>query len=271
MYTVNDIEKTYTSKTKTEIINNIINMYCSKMYLNSNLWMLIQVVQILKDVETSANKTKDIMISLCKLVELINKNALKSFNIPTKNIQFMLYGIYEITPKIVFIKEFVTEDVYSYLSILFKNIKDSHDLENSLIIIKHIINTPSKKKDLDLYDCLFLFYLKIIDILHIDKKIKKYITCSKDIFYYRLKKKDRVLRVNLLYYCTYVLVTKKYKNKALTTNSCEYLFRPIHTDDNIKKEMEDLRCNYRKKLETKNVYIADNLSGMTDLEVVKNN
>ena len=205
-------------------MNSILNIYCTATHLNRNLWMLERIAALLQEVENNSRKPVDCVTLLCKLVSSINKIPARSFSIPYENIQHCAYSTMPCDPKMQFMQSLVAAEFTSYFSVMFDNIKQSADVIQTLQICQHLLSQNcSKSRDLDSFDCMFIFIIQTCDALNIDNKVKQYITCAKDIFYYRMKKKDKQHRINLIYYALYVLVSKKVTNKAISSSSHDYL------------------------------------------------
>ena len=263
LLTEEEIEKTYNSKTKISIITSIVNTYIYKTYLTRNVWMLTQISELLQEVETNAGKSLKIVKSLCTLVSYIKMNKPLEFAIShdnQQNLDHLVYSLVSVSPDIVFMRDYVDDTTYSYLGILYNNISAANATSNphlSLAIVEKIILINSTR-ELDGYDIMFLFLLKVIEIkVDIDSKIKQYIELSKDIFYYRLRKKDRPIRVNIIYFSIYVLISKKVKSTALAATNAtsaantEYLNVVPTIDHNQLNEMDYLRARNRVTCNTK--------------------
>lgn len=270
IFTESYIRETYSSKTKWTIITDIIHTYCAS-HLNRNLWMIKLVVKILQNIELLAHKPQETITAICKLISYINRNKAYEFTPPNDSIQHMLYSSYSSCEMISFMYDLVNEDTYTLLSILYKNIKDSLDLIPCLAITRHILSNSQsiKSKDLDTYDCMFIFILKLIDQLHLPLNIAEYITASKDLFYYRLKKKNRADRCNLIYFSIYVMVTRRVSNKALSESSHDYLFITPKINLKMTQEMDLLRKTYKKSNNYKSVTITTNEYITSNFEIIK--
>ena len=276
LLTEEEIEKTYNSKTKISIITSIVNTYIYKTYLTRNVWMLTQISELLQEVETNAGKSLKIVKSLCTLVSYIKMNKPLEFAIShdnQQNLDHLVYSLVSVSPDIAFMRDYVDDTTYSYLGILYNNISATASATSnatasatsnatanphlSLAIVEKIILINSTR-ELDGYDIMFLFLLKVIEIkVDIDSKIKQYIELSKDIFYYRLRKKDRPIRVNIIYFSIYVLISKKVKSIALAATNAtsaantEYLNVVPTIDYNQLNEMDYLRARNRITCNTK--------------------
>lgn len=256
VFTDAHIHKTYKSTNKWHMIGLILNLYCSETHLSRNLWLLSQITDTLEEIEDNAHRSQAIVESICKLVAFIKKTPKKDFHITPKNTNFLLYHVENISPAIGFMKDFVSEDAYKYYSILYENIKNNEDEITCLQITNTLLSLSQKSKEMDQFDCMFFFMLKLLEILQLDPKMCKYINFCKDLFYYRYKKKDKMLRVNLVYYSIHVLVTKKVSYKPLmTTNSHEYLFRPIEIDYRKIHEVQTLKAACQKDVSSKHIAV----------------
>jgi hypothetical protein len=253
IFTEEHIKKIYSSRTKNSVLTSILNLYCSATYLNRNLWMLESIHDTFQNIEKNSGKTADIIYLINKLVTLMNKNKKRELRIYPENMQYMLYTTISCDPQIGFIKELVTESTYSFLNILYVNIRDSLDLQQSFSITANILKeTNSKSKELDSYDCMFIFLLQMPKLIVLEKNVEKYITTCKDLFYYRLRKKDRYYRENLIYFCVYILIKKQVTYKEISGNSHDYLFIYPKCDDTIKVIKDK-----PKKLETKQINVIE--------------
>ena len=265
VFTENYIRETYSSKTKISLIISIINTYCSATYLNRNIWMIEKIVESLKEIESCAHKPQDTIHAICKLISYIKQNPKKDFVAPIENIQHMLYSSLSSNTDISFMHDLVSDDSYTLLSILYMNLKQMTDLNSSIAITKYILDTSPVSKELDSYDCMFVFILNLIDHFNLEPKIKKYITSCKDLFYYRLRKKDRHERANLIYYSIYVMISRHVSNRPLVAHNVlvhklnENDFTP-RIDPNIANEMEQLRLSCNKNNNTKKVIIMEDYS-----------
>lgn len=254
IFTEDYIRNKYSCRTKNSLLTSILNIYCSSSYLNRNLWMLQSIYDILQNIEKNSRKTADAITLICKLVTLMGKNKKRELNIYPENMQYMLYTTISCDPQIGFIKDLVTDSTYSFMNILYVNIRDSLDLQQSLSITANILkDQSSRSKELDSYDCMFIFLLQIPKIIVLEKNIEKYIITCKDLFYYRLRKKDRPHRENLIYFCVYILIKKQVIYKFLSDSSHDYLFIAPKYEDNIKILKEK-----PKKLEIKQINVQEN-------------
>ena len=114
------------------------------------------------------------------------------------------------------------------------------------------IDRPEKKKILlisdrftDMIDLLSIIIMKYLENNRIAEDVKEYISICKDLFYYRAKSKNKLERINLLFYSIYVLVKRQtrfqqieYKVKESNFKKSahkptDYLYVLIPVDTNI--------------------------------------
>jgi hypothetical protein len=266
------IRNTYSCKTKVSLLTSIINIYCSTTYLNRNLWLLEKVAETLHEIENSSHKSSVIISLVCKLVTYISKIPKREFIVPFENLQYLLYSTISAHSQLTFMRDLVTEEGFSFFNVLFTNVRDSQDLQQSLAIVKNILTqNTSRTKELDPYDCMFVFLLQLPTILELDNKINKYVTSCKDIFYYRLRKKDKPNRVNLIYFAVYVLLTRHVSYKALAGQSThDYLFITPRIDLKKAHSTEGPKQSFHNQ-ETKKIVLENMSYGAQGLEIVLNN
>ena len=256
VFTEEYIRSKYSSKTKASLLSSIINIYCSGTYLNRNLFVLETLTKTLQEIESSSRKPTDCVNLICKLVSVVNKLPRRDFQVPTDNLHHLLYSTVSISPNVEFMRDLVNEEALTFFNILFNNISDGQDPKQSISIAQYLMNKPiNRTKDIDSYDCIFVFLIQLLSILTVKSKIKKYIECCKDIFYYRLKKKDKLHRKNLILYAVYVLVSKKVSYKQISNSSHDYLFISPKINHDIEDEMSRLRDTYQNELKTRKINV----------------
>lgn len=269
VFTEEYIRSKYSCKTKASLLSSIINVYCSGTYLNRNLFVIETLTTTLQEIENSSRKPTDCVNLICKLVSIINKLPRRDIKVPIDNLHHLLYSTISISPNIEFMRDLVNEEALTFFNILYTNIHDSHDAKQSLSIAEYLMNKPiNRTRDIDNYDCLFVFLIQMSAMITVKSKIKKYIDCCKDIFYYRLKKKDKVHRKNLILYAVYVLVSKKVSYKQISNSSHDYLFISPKIDHNIEDEMTRLRTSYQHELKTRKVNVKGGYHNQTNLQII---
>ena len=237
------IIKHYSYRTKYQLLSEILNAFCSATYVSKNLWMLEHVVEFLSNIEESAHRTQDIIDIICKMCECISRNKKKTLDIPCQDTKHLIYST-PLGDPFPSLRDLFTETTYQYMVIMYQNMKETRDAILNMSIVKNILYDEKASKNprsLDPYDCMFLFLLEIIEMLPIENNVKQYVLHSKDIFYYRLKKRDKSLRSSLIYYSVYVLSTKHVSYKPIASHGHEYLFVEPRIDKKRLSEVERSR------------------------------
>lgn len=256
VFTEEYIRSKYSSKTKASLLSSIINVYCSGTYLNRNLFVIETLTNTLQEIENSSRKPTDCINLICKLIATMHKLPQREFKVPTDNLHHLLYSTISISPNIEFMRDLVNEEALTFFNILFNNINDAQDAKQCLSITEYLMNKPiNRTKDIDNYDCLFVFLIQIITMITIKSKVKRYVDCCKDIFYYRLKKKDKLHRKNLILYAVYVLVSRKVSYQPISNTSHDYLFISPKINYSTEDEMSRLRTSYQAELKTRKINI----------------
>jgi hypothetical protein len=77
---------------------------------------------------------------------------------------------------------------------------------------------------MDIIDFIFLICVWYGDNPHCIPELRTYILATKDIFYYKLKKKDKHMRINMLFYLIYVIIEKRVRNQQVDYDGVNYTF-----------------------------------------------
>ena len=235
------ILKHYSYRYKHQLLGEILNAFCSGTYVSKNLWMLENIVDNLQKIEESAHKTQDIIGLICKMCECMSRNKKKTLDVPCQDTKHLLYNIPRASDPFPSLRELFTDETYAYTVFMYENMKESRDATLNMAVVKNILydeRAAKNPRSLDPYDCMFLFFLEAIELLPIEETVKRYVLHCKDIFYYRLKKRDKPLRSSLVYYSVYVLTTKNVSYRPVASHGHEYLFVEPRVDQKRSYEVE---------------------------------
>lgn len=207
-------------KNKFTFLSFMINLYSSS-YITKNLWVLRELGIIISQVE----KKNTPLQSLLNLTLLINSQDHKHFNLYIKGkcyqsekpmIDRFLYSFSKEYHDLQEFKNYMHEDAYSLINILYHSIAYGSDLPDCFVIIRYLLNC--KKKEVlvgdhykDIIDVLFLIVIKYIENNRLPEDVKEYVILCKDIFYYRCKQKDKIVRINLLFHAIFIIMQRKTK------------------------------------------------------------
>jgi hypothetical protein len=216
---------------KHDICSFICHFLCDHV-LTNNIWTLKTVKDYLEKIETCKSNEKEKLTKLLySLLHLLGNSdkGIYTFYYPNekgdmfaddiKNIRY--YSNVNDNEDLSPIQSIVTEEVYTLLNILYDcflySVESKESLQKCFIIIrylltltpKHYIQGNTKKITTDVIDFIFILCVWYSNNNQCPKDISLYVNHIKDIFYYRLKKKDKLLRINILFYLIHVLINKK--------------------------------------------------------------
>lgn len=256
---------------KTHIlIDHLINYY-SQFYISRNIWIHSQFLKILQSNEiTLYRKVIDISCLITQL-ERKDMSLYDKSKIPNdRKIDEILdyYRNFNPYDELSDFKNIFCCKSWILINIIYDNCKKFINIKETFSIITYLIGEKKiqiKKIELlnlDKIDYLFLILKCLIDNNEtLDDKVKKYITYSKNLFYYRLKKKDKLYRINLLFYCFYICITKNvkhqkvlYKRNDKTLSNQNYLYIIFNRDISMIKSTQDLK---NKKKSENNSYFKN--------------
>jgi hypothetical protein len=73
---------------------------------------------------------------------------------------------------------------------------------------------------MDIPDFLFWICISYSNEGECTEKLKTYISLAKDIFYYKIKKKDKISRINIIFYVIHVILKRHIVNQPIDFESC---------------------------------------------------
>ena len=261
-----------TCKNKFVIVSSFVDAF-SQHYVSRNLWAIENMTSILNDIEQTSRTPEICKAKIVGLGLFISGNEFKSHDI----IDFKsTYSLDEdlTTSECLHhadLQEFedvFEENVFNLINILYENLRNATNIRMIFSLIRYLLtNKKTIKKTniakLDMTDYIFLVVMLYISSEGNDvpDDVIKYVTMCKDIFYYRLKKKDKMNRINLLFYSILTVVNKKVKydkfdyfvpviDKPITHEdmACEYLFNVFNYDESAIQYMQRHKTEKQKEL-----------------------
>jgi hypothetical protein len=165
------------------------------------------------------------------------------------------------------LKDILTEEVYTLLHILYETLIFPASYEKSLkkcfIIIRYLLILPPRKylkttssKNMDIPDFLFWICISYSNEGECSEKLKTYISLAKDIFYYKIKKKDKISRINIIFYVIHVILKRQIVNQPIDFESCLNNENTIATENTkedtkqhgqIDKKLHNTKCEQDKE------------------------
>jgi hypothetical protein len=266
-----------TVKNKT-IFNTFIIKFFSTHYINKNLWFLRKMVEYLSNIESNKNN----IIGYQNICILLMNNKFKHMNLFKKgelynnntHIEKLLQGFHKEYEDMLEFKDIMTIECYSLLNILYRNIIHCCELSDCFTIIRYLLTRKRRElfKNTDkscIIDCIFTVIIKFLQSNdRIGDDIREYIILCKDIYYYNCKQKDKLDRINILFYTIFIIIQRKIKYQEIKyilpseitdiktnhPNNVDYLFVLIKYDNDIinivrnDKEFSKLSVQNRKTI-----------------------
>lgn len=232
-----------TPATKQDI-TNISTLVFSSHTLTTNIWILEKMKDYFIEIDKCKDKDKliNIVYSLCHLMANCEKKNYKFFNDQEKpetfrnSIMSILVhsSVQTITHnEITQLHTYVTEEVYQLLCILYDSfiysVNPKEALQYDFIIMRYFLSITPKiylqpsnlKQKMDIIDIVFLLCMIYVEKDAMDDDLKEYVKCMKDLFYYKLKKKDKKQRVNILFFIIYVIIHKNVSRQIIDFEGCQ--------------------------------------------------
>lgn len=280
------------------LVNFIVNLY-SKYYINSNLWLLREITNLIKEIES--NKNNDIYIKdLCILIGCLKHKNIDIYkaNISdddNDSIKRILMRFIKEFPELIEWKDNLTEECWGLLNILYENISQGLGMSDCILIINYLLSckkkqifTNSKKSD-NIIDIIFMIIINYIEdnrLIAVD--INEYLLLCKDLFYYRCKVSDKIERINILFYSFSILTHRRIKfqeiiynktvikkNKSNHDSRLDYLYVIIPYDNstinqlNSEKSLYKMRLNKEKLINIDNELILVNDNQINNFQIIK--
>lgn len=221
-------------KNKNMFSSFLVNLFC-KHYISKNLWLLKEFSMHISNIERCGKK-KDVLCihlkdvcSLLTLAEHKTMNLYKKGNVYSNEkprIDQILFSTHKEYETMVDLRDYLLYEPYSLLNTLYHCFAHCCDLPDCFIIIRYLLTC--KKKEViqdnhyqDIIDVMFLTLMKYIEGNRLPSDVKEFVVMCKDLFYYRCKQKDRVDRINLLFYAVFVLMHRKTKFQEIEYRSVD--------------------------------------------------
>lgn len=238
-----EIRKLLKNNTKSRVISLFINNYIERYY-TKNVWELKKIYKLLQIIENSRSKD-EIVGTFIKLIEFCTSleyckvsSALKNIKVDYDNIKRIIYlsnREYEIATKY---KDYCSIETYALINFIYERIMTGDRLYDMLETILYLSN--QKNKDLFIYDnkkdiIEILWEITGKIILNGDENYINYYKISRNLYYYKLLKKDILIsRLNFLIFTIYSLAKKNIYETQNIEDTEEVNLENYDKDDKIK-------------------------------------
>lgn len=268
---------------KNDICVYICHFLCDHV-LTNNVWILERVKYYLEKIESCKPIEKERLIKLIySLLHLLGNSdkGIYTFYYPNeksdlfqeeiKNIRY--YSTFHEHGEVVSLQSILTEEVYTLFNVLYESflysVESKEAIQKCFLIIRYLLTlTPrqyiqgtTKKITTDIIDFIFLLCVWYGKNENCNKDIKVYINNVKDIFYYRLKKKDKLIRINSLFYLIFVIINKKVRYQEIDYEGINNI---VEENVNLEKTLQeknekssDKHKNCKKDKNERNTMVDD--------------
>lgn len=243
---------------KQDICIYICHFVCDHV-LSNNVWVYAKFKEYLQHIEICKPSERDRLVKLvyamCHLVGNSDKGTF-TFYYPNEKTALFTEDIKNIRysngtkdfPDLVQLQPILTEEAYTLLSIMYEaflySVESKANLQKCFVILRyfltlsprHYIQGTTRGVTMDIIDFVFLICVWYGNNPHCTQDLQQYISLVKDIFYYKLKKKDKILRINLLFYLIYVLIEKRTRNQVIDYDGSSWSFEVVVQTESEKPE-----------------------------------
>lgn len=220
---------------KTDMCCFIVQFFASHL-LTDNAWVMKTVIDYLNAVENCRPSDNErVVLLFLDVFRLIEQCPKKNYKFISENdtiqnkhlfqeeIDNILYhGREHENSTLIPLKELLTEDVYALVSILDDLLTFPIDIETStqktFFIIRYLLILPPRKYvkpghkgGMDMCDYLFWLCMSFARKTECSNALQSYVSLAKDLFYYRLRKKDKMSRINILFFTLHVIIKRRVK------------------------------------------------------------
>jgi hypothetical protein len=262
---------------KCDLIVFIID-FISKFSLTNNLWLLSKIKEYCNLIENV--KRNDVQLLSKYYFELLNlfkhipkqkyifRSEIDKKHITDADIEHVIHNINNTTTdeELASLSNVVHKDIYDKLSIFFSCITKTNSVSNQenvricFMLVRYFLTLQPKQylqakhSKLDIIDIMFLVIVLFSESSHCSDSIKQYIQVSKDMFYYKVNKRKKIERINILFYIIYAVIFDDVINIAVEIEqyTIAYEVASNTSDDSQSKQVKTVkpmdstveRCKY---------------------------
>ena len=267
---------------KQDICQYVTHFICAHA-LTNNIWVLQQIKTFFTMIETCKPSEKSKLakiyyamfhlIGVCDKAHFVFHQKEDRPSLFMNDIKELLYTSNQTDcTELEQLKNVLSDEVYHLLLILYDSflysVESKDIVQKCFLILRYLITLTPKQYlangnkmtnvNMDILDFVFLTCILYSNTTYCLDNVKLYVNIAKDIFYFKGKKKDKMLRVNLLFYTMYIILNKDVKNQAIDYEGMQYVTNkqnePEHDtepDDNI-DAIDDKDTNYSKRIHEDN-------------------
>jgi hypothetical protein len=264
-----------------DLFEILFNIYCTKLACK-NMWIAGKFLEYCKSFEQNKkniSQCKTICLEIVSLfLSLDEQEVIKvDLNPVIKNkIAKISYTFDKEYQELDTFKSIFMGNIYTLMNAIYGILLCKKNIYDCCLLMKYITELKNNQiffgsdiKSLNIYD--YLFYM--LDKIQIHHSIKTLIDIHKNLFYFNAKKKDYVMRENIIYICFDACINgevieqeidiKPIVNSMKKTSNVSYLFTLHNYDYDIIIRMEREKTNKKndrlfKMVDIQNCSIIDN-------------
>lgn len=264
------------SNITTDFVNNLVNQvkkqdicqyvthFICAHALTNNIWVLQQIKTFFTMIETCKPSEKSKLakiyyamfhlIGVCDKAHFVFHQKEDRPSLFMNDIKELIYTSNQTDcTELEQLKDVLTEDVYHLLLILYDSflysVESKDIVQKCFLILRYLITLTPKQYlasgnkmtnvNMDILDFVFLTCILYSNSTYCLDTVKLYVNIAKDIFYFKGKKKDKMLRVNLLFYTMYIILNKDVKNQAIDFEGMQYVTETHNEPDYTSEQDTD--------------------------------
>lgn len=256
---------------KQDICTYVCHFVCDHV-LSNNLWIYAKLKEYFQLIEVCKPSERERLVKLMYAMLHLIGNAEKgtfTFYFPNEKSALFTEDIKNIRytegtkniPEMSQLQSVLTEEAYTLLSIMYEaflySVASKANLQKCFIILRyfltltprHYIQGSTRGVTMDIIDFVFLICVWYGDSIHCTQDLRQYISLVKDIFYYKLKKKDKLVRINMLFYLIYVVIEKRTINQMIDYDGSSWSWSQdtIIDNDKMQNEVEDYESKHKQQ------------------------
>lgn len=244
------VRRLVTTAKKQEICTFVGHFICDHM-LSNNIWFYTKIKEYFQLIEECKPNEKDklskLMYALFHLIGNGDKGIFNFHNPSEKSEMFAdeikkiryTYGNTD-NADLDQLRSVLAEESYILLNVLYDiflySVQSQKDIQTCFLILRYFLSLPPKQYlqgatrgvSMDIIDFVFLVCVWYSETSQCTFDLRNYIVLIKDIFYYKLKKKDKLLRINILFYLLYAIIQKQTSNQEIDYDGSTLTFDKNH-------------------------------------------
>lgn len=272
----------YKRETKHQILSSTNDVFC-KYYISKNVWMLRYFHQSLKTIEDCRNKdtAMEYWFRMLKLLQQFGtrKTDLTKLPVDKDVVERVTYLHTSDFEPLLHWKDKVHDSVFALLNYIYKNLYTAENVSLCLQCILHVSMLPKAEVFLEKseYHFIDILWKVLADVAkECEGPVAEFYILCRDLYYYKLKQKTRIERLNYLLFCVLVMCKRDVQETVIDlggdekpvdkkpvgkdkSKGMEYLFVTIPVNEELRHQIEREKEYIRKQERVKKGVVVDKL------------